>query len=180
MSGPAGASGPLVVRVGDLQATPGRRREVTGSYVVPDVSVGAGGIVGDLLELQLVLECQAGQIMVSGTVGACWELECRRCLGPVRVPVSPGLTEVFEVSPVEGETFPLTGEHVNLVPMLQETVLLTLPLAPLCDESCPGPAVGAHYGSLPGDDADPASGPAGPQRDPRWAALDDFRPGGEE
>ena len=180
MSGPAGASGPLVVRVGDLQTTPGRRRAVSGSYVVADVAVAVGGIVGDLLELQLVLECQAGQIMVSGTVGACWELECRRCLGPVRVPVTPRLTEVFEVSPVEGETFPLTGEHVDLVPMLRQTVLLTLPLAPLCDESCQGPAGGSHYGPLPTDGDDPGGGPPSPGRDPRWAALDDFRPGGEE
>lgn len=176
MSGPAGASGPLVLRVGDLLATPGRRRSVGGTYVVDGMTVGAGGIVEDVVELHLVLECQAGRIMVSGTVEACWELECRRCLGPVRVPVVPRLTEVFEVSPAEGETFPLVGEQVDLVPMLAQTVLLTLPLAPLCDETCQGPVEGAHYGSAREGEDDDGDGPSRPQRDPRWAALDDFRP----
>ncbi len=124
------------------------------------------------MDLQLVLEAQAGQIMVSGTVQACWELECRRCLDPVSVPVAPTLSEVFEVSPAEGETFLLDGEVVDLAPMLREVVLLTLPLAPLCEASCEGPAEGGYYGSTDAaGDAEPA-----PRRDPRWAALDEFRP----
>lgn len=172
MSRPQPGSGPLLLRVGDLLTEPGRRRTVDGKQVLGDLSVGAGGIAGNVLDLQLVLESQAGQIMVSGTVRASWELECRRCLGPISVPVAPTLSEVFEVSPTEGETFLLDGEVVDLVPMLREVVLLTLPLAPLCEASCEGPAGGEHYGSATAaGDAEPA-----PRRDPRWAALDDFRP----
>ena len=162
----------MLLRVGDLLTEPGRRRALDGRQVLPDLSVGAGGIAGGALELQLVLEAQANQIMVSGTVRACWELECRRCLGPVRVAVEPALSEVFEVSPAEGETFLLDGDIVDLAPMLREVVLLTLPLAPLCGSSCRGPAEGEHYRS------ETAAGDAGAasRRDPRWAALDDFRP----
>ena len=172
MSEPDSGAGPMVVRVADLLATPGRRRAVEGRRVLADLSVGAGGIAGDAVELQLVLEAQAGSIIASGEVRACWELECRRCLGPVRVPVAPAVAEVFETEPAEGETFPLEGELVDLAPMLREVVLLTLPLAPLCGESCGGPAGGSYYAS-------PAAGEAedpGPRRDPRWAALDDFQP----
>lgn len=172
MSGPGPGTGSLPVAVGDLLAEPGRRREVEGRQVLGDLSVGAGGIADDAVDLQLLLEAQAGRIMVSGVVRAAWELECRRCLRPVRVPVAPELTEVFEDSPAEGETFPLAGETVDLAPMLREAVLLTLPLAPLCGVDCSGPAEGSYYGQATDDD----DGTDAPRRDPRWAALDDFRP----
>lgn len=171
MSGPNPDAGSLQVAVGDLLAEPGRRREVDGWQVLGDLSVGAGGVADDAVDLRLLLEAQAGRIMVSGVVRADWELECRRCLRPVRVAVAPELTEVFEDSPAEGETFPLSGETIDLAPMLREAVLLTLPLAPLCGEGCLGPAEGAYYGQDTDDEE-----PGAPRRDPRWAALDDFRP----
>ena len=172
MSRPQPGSGPLLLRVGDLLTEPGLRRAVDGRQVLEDLSVGAGEIAGGVLDLQLVLESQAGQIMVSGTVRACWELACRRCLGSVSVPVAPALSEVFEVSPAEGETFLLDGDVVDLAPMLREVVLLTLPLAPLREASCEGPAAGEYYESATAaGDAETAPG-----RDPRWAALDEFQP----
>ena len=172
MSEPRPGARPVLVTVADLLATPGRRRELTGSRVLPDLAVGGGVIAGDAVELQLVLEAQAGRIICSGEVHARWELECRRCLGPVLVPVAPEVTEVFESAPAEGETFPLEGEVVDLAPMLREVVLLTLPLAPLCDESCGGPVAGSYYGPPPAGDVAGSEAP----RDPRWAALDDFEP----
>lgn len=163
--------GSLPLAVGDLLSEPGRRRAVDGPQVLEELSVGAGGIAGDTVELELQVEAQAGQILVSGVVRAAWDLECRRCLCPVRVPIKPTLTEVFEDSPTEGETFPLVGETIDLAPMLREAVLLTLPLAPLCGPDCRGPAEGSYYGGET-EDGEPGS----PERDPRWAALDDFRP----
>jgi uncharacterized protein len=77
---------------------------------------------------------------------------------------------VFEASPVEGETFPLVGEQVDLAPMLREALALGLPLAPLCADDCAGPAPEAHPVRVPDD----AAGDARPT-DPRWAALDELR-----
>ena len=163
---------PVLVPVADLLAAPGRRRELEGWRVLEDLTVGGGAIAESSVELQLTLEAQAGRIICSGEVHARWELQCRRCLGSVSVPVAPAVTEVFESAPVEGDTFPLDGEVVDLAPMLREVVLLTLPLAPLCGESCGGPAGGSYYGVPPTEDPE---GP-GDRRDPRWAALDDFQP----
>ena len=172
MSEPRPGARRVLVTVADLLATPGRRRELTGRRLLEDLAVGGGAIAEDAVELQLVLEAQAGRIICSGEVRARWELECRRCLGPVLVPVAPEVTEVFEPTAAEGETFPLEGEVVDLAPMLREVVLLTLPLAPLCDESCGGPAEGSYLGAPPAGDPEEAAAP----RDPRWAALDDFQP----
>ncbi len=162
----------MLVPVADLLAAPGRRRELEGRRILEDLAIGGRAIADDAVELQLTLEAQAGRIICSGEVRACWELECRRCLSPVRLPVAPAVTEIFESAPVEGDTFPLDGEVVDLAPMLREVVLLTLPLAPLCGESCGGPPGGSYYAAPPTEDpSDP-----GPRRDPRWAALDDFAP----
>ncbi len=165
----------MLVRVADLLAKPGQRRTLEGRRVLDDLTVGAGGITEDAVELQLLLEAQAGRIICSGELRASWELECRRCLGPVRVPVTPTVTEIFETTPVEGETFPLTGEIIDLAPMLRQIVLLTLPLAPLCDEMCRGPAAGTYY-QAPGVEGDSDAEDPASRRDPRWAALDDFQP----
>ena len=101
-----------------------------------------------------------------------WELECRRCLGPVSIRVAPAVTEVFEPAAVAGETYPLEGEVVDLAPMLREVVLLTLPLAPLCEAGCDGPVPGGYFEApCPEVQEDPSE-----RRDPRWAALDDFNP----
>lgn len=169
MSEPRPGARPVLVQVADLLAAPGRRQELEGRRVLEELAVGGGAVAADAVELQLTLEAQAGRIICSGEVRACWELECRRCLRPVRVPVAPAVTEVFEPAPAEGETFLLDGEVVDLAPMLREVVLLTLPLAPLCDESCEGPAAGSYYGAPPAEDPKE-------RRDPRWAALDDFQP----
>ncbi|HEY4376689.1 MAG TPA: YceD family protein, partial [Acidimicrobiales bacterium] len=70
----------------------------------------------------------------------------------------------------DGETFPLEGDHLDLGPMVHDTVLLALPLAPLCGPDCLGPAPDEFPTTVA---ADP-DGPAEPARDPRWAALDDL------
>jgi uncharacterized protein len=72
--------------------------------------------------------------------------------------------EVFERDPdPDAETYRLDGDRIDLEPMLRDALLLALPLAPLCDEACPGPDPEAHPVGT-GDDE--------PAADPRWSALD--------
>jgi uncharacterized protein len=66
-----------------------------------------------------------------------------------------------------GETWPLTSDEIDLEPVVREAVLLALPLAPLCDEGCLGPAPERFPATV--EDGDVAEEPP---RDPRWAALD--------
>ena len=171
MNEPAGGASSTVVRVTDLLGSPGRRRSVKGSRALTDLTVGAAEITNGEVDLSLVLESQAGRIFCSGEVRACWQLECRRCLEPLRVAVAPVISEVFELSPTPDETFPISGETVDLEPMLRQVILVSVPSAPLCDASCAGPAEGSYLTVATDDDAS-----AGGGRDPRWAALDDFKP----
>ena len=162
---------PLVIGVADLLRRPGSRRdahleaaldglEVTGSHVVE----------GAATELDLRLESVNAGIVVRGVVHVPWEGECRRCLREVRAVLDAPVYEVFEDEPVEGETSKLDIDRIDLEPLVRETVLLELPMAPLCRDDCPGlcPDCGADRN---GADCGHAAGGT----DPRWAALDQLR-----
>lgn len=160
---------PLVQVVGDLLSSPGRRRRLSGVRKLDGLTAGESHLEGGGVDLDLSLECRAGRIVVSGGLRAKWVLICRRCLGPVFHQVEVRLLETFEEAPEEGETFLLKVDRIDLSPMLRQAVLLELPLAPLCDESCSGPAGGAFWGGVQGDLPAEAGGA---ERDERWAALD--------
>ncbi len=117
-----------------------------------------------------VLESIPEGIVVDGAVVVPWVGECRRCLTELEGSLTTELREVFEVRPTEGDTWPLHGDELDLAPMLRDTVLLALPLAPLCSQDCLGPAP-ELFPTVAGTEAE-----AEPIRDPRWSALDQLRP----
>lgn len=172
--------------VADVRRRPGTQRPVQRSFPTPAIGVlattAATVPVDGEVALDAVVEATGVDIVLTGTVAFRWEGDCRRCLQAVAGAVEADMREVFEPTPVEGETWPVEGDAIDLGPVLREVVLLTLPLVPLCSEDCAGPdperfpataspdaptAAGA-----PADrDRDPAAAPA----DPRWAALDELR-----
>ncbi len=158
---------PLVQTVGDLLASPGRRRRVCGKQQLDGLNASEALLEGGAVDLDLTLECRAGQIVAAGVLRARWVLRCRRCLDPVLHRMEVRLLETFERLPSDGETFPLDDDRIDLSPMLSQAVLLELPLAPLCDESCSGPAGGEYWGGILGQETDGET-----ERDERWAALD--------
>ena len=78
--------------------------------------------------------------------------------------------ELFEPDSAEGETYPLHHEQVDLEPLARETLLVELPLAPLCRQECRGlcPICGEDL-NRGACHCPPATG------DPRWEALDELR-----
>ena len=68
--------------------------------------------------------------------------------------------------PLEGETYPLDDDTLDLEPLVRDALLLELPLAPLCTEDCAGlcPSCGADRNETQCDCRVDDT-------DPRWAAL---------
>lgn len=173
--------------VGELRRHLGTRKEfrveepLTGLIVV-DARVEPGADV----TLDAVLESIPDGVVVTGTVSAPWEAVCRRCLTEVTGELSSEVREIFEVRPTEGETWPLSGDRIELEELVRETVLLSLPLAPLCTEECRGPAPEV-FPAVPEDEPSTGGAEGGEQSrsegaeeddapiDPRWAALDQLR-----
>ena len=108
-------------------------------------------------------------LVATGTITVPWEGECRRCLGSVRAETIVEIREIFDPHPVEGETYPLGEDLVDLEPMVRDAVLLALPLAPLCGPDCLGPAPDL-FPTGTAEDSEDAAGTE-PVPDSRWAAL---------
>jgi uncharacterized protein len=160
----------FVVDVGELLQHAGTQRRVTLVGPLPGVELSSARIPDEAdVQLDAVLEAQGATVVARGTIYAPWVGECRRCLQPTGGELRVDLHEIFEPRPVEGETFPLEGEQLDLAPMLGEVLALALPLAPLCSEACPGPDPDTHPVDGSTDDA------TEPAPDPRWGALDQLK-----
>ncbi len=172
---------PLVVGIADLRRHPGTRRQFHESFVLPDLGITSAVVPeGEPIEVDLELETLSNGLVATGTITTPWVGDCRRCLKPVTGQSVAKVREIFEPRPVEGETYPMAEDTVNLEPMVRDAVLLALPLAPLCAEDCRGPAPDSFPTGVEGeiDELAEEEGP-GPLADPRWAALADldFEPG---
>lgn len=170
--------------VADVRRRPGTQRPVQRSFPAPAIGVLATTAAAVPAEgevtLDAVVEATGVDIVLTGTVAYPWEGDCRRCLQAVTGAVEADLREVFAPTPVEGETWPVEGDAIDLGPVLRDVVLLTLPLVPLCSEDCAGPDP-ERFPATTTPDPPTSAGAAGEAdgdpapADPRWAALDELR-----
>lgn len=127
---------------------------------------------------EVIVESIERGVSVVGSVRFAWEGDCRRCLELTGGELGVDLDEIFQVdAPDDSELLPLDGEQIDLVPLVREAVVLSLPLAPLCRDDCPGPDPD-RYPAMTEDELARAAAEAaaeGPAPDPRWAALDQLQ-----
>lgn len=125
------------------------------------------------IELDLLLESVIEGVLVSGTARMSAVGDCSRCLDPVVLPQEFEFSELYaweepppeEVS-ADDEPLPLIRSGlVDLAPLLRDVIVLGLPLAPVCDEDCPGlcSECGLRLAADPGHHHEAI--------DPRWAVL---------
>lgn len=167
------------------------------------LQIGDVSVAEQPVRVQVDLESLTDGVGVRATVDFAWEGPCRRCLGPATGESSAQLVELFVDDPgsySDGDATesaagyseesdsgprPLRDGWLDLGEPVRETVLLGLPLAPLCDEDCEGPLPARFPVSVEEEDADApgdtdavgdagSSRQTGPSGDPRWAALDEL------
>ena len=158
---------PLVVGVSELLRRPGTQREFEVAAELDGLSISSASVpAGADVRGHFTIEAMSDHaVTVKGEVTAPWTGECRRCLREIDGELTARVEEIFETHPVEGDTYPLENERVDLEPLVRDAVLLALPLAPLCEEACAGPEPEGHpLGAQPGDEVDP-----------RWSALGELK-----
>lgn len=162
----------LRLNVLDLLHSPGARRSLHDSVAwTAPLEVSASRVpVGADVAFDLTAEAHGKQVVVVGTVTAPWVGECRRCLEPAAGTLQVSLREVFDRDPVDGETWPIQGDSIDLAPVLAQALVLDLPIAPLCGPDCLGPDPERFPAQVETDLQDEE-----PPRDPRWAGLDALR-----
>ena len=172
---------PWLVPITNLRRTLGSRREEQRAGRVGELRV-ADSVVSanETVEADALLDSVDGGIEVTATVSAPWTGLCRRCLEPVSGRLEAHVREMYrprrpgEAPEDDEETYPLSGELLDLQPLVRDAILLELPIAPLCREDCAGlcASCGADLNDGPCS-CPPATG------DPRWAVLDALRESGQ-
>jgi uncharacterized protein len=173
--GPAAGPPSVLVSVTEIRRRPGSRLPVHRSIEAVGLTLTDVGVPdGAEVSLDGELESIHDGVVLTAAATVPWVGACRRCLKEVEGVATIDLREVYEIHPVDGETWPLDHDHVDVGPLLHDTALLALPLAPLCGDDCAGPAPDS-YPAVPDDEASSPPGEGDdPPRDPRWAALDDL------
>jgi uncharacterized metal-binding protein YceD (DUF177 family) len=128
---------------------------------------------GAEVRLQLRLESVMEGVLVSGGLDVPLVGSCARCLEPIEDTLHLDVQELFayagsttEETSEEDEVRRVEGDFLDLEPLVRDSVVLSLPLAPVCTEDCAGLCVdcGQRLDDLPPDHAHEVL-------DPRWAGL---------
>ena len=158
----------MSVPVVELLRRPGSHRALSLAVDFADIATSDAAIAGPV-RLELRLESNLSGIEVTGTIELQWSGECRRCLAPIQKTTIQNVREQFSISGSKDDTYLLTDTEIDMSPMVRDCLVLALPIAPLCDLDCAGPAPDVYPMNqfLTHDRAN--------ERDPRWAALDALR-----
>lgn len=101
-------------------------------------------------KVSLDVDYHTGEIVARGKIDIALKLECARCLEPFEHKAVYKLAFVIklarrgELNGLEGESsddfFVVTdsAEEFDIAPIVRERVMISLPLKPLCDDSCKG------------------------------------------
>lgn len=165
-------SAPLVVNVIEMLRWPGTTKDVEASIALVDLEFDDDAIVGDEVSVRFQLESMSNGISVRGVARAAWSGVCRRCATPLTRSMVVEIEELYQRDLQDPDAYPITNDQIDLVPMIREHVLLSVPLAPLCRPDCPGlcPLCGI-------DRAESRCECSESPIDPRWAVLDSLREG---
>lgn len=126
---------------------------------------------GSDVVLDLLLESVIDGVLVTGTVQYAATGVCSRCLDPLVEARSTTFAELYLWSPPDepdpdDDPMPLVAAGlIDLSSAVRDAIVLDVPLAPVCDEDCPGLCVecGAKLAADPSHRHEAA--------DPRWQAL---------
>ncbi|MEM7093915.1 MAG: DUF177 domain-containing protein [Actinomycetota bacterium] len=167
------AASPFVVDITPLKRQPGVQRPFDPTLAPPDgMALATAEVRATELGFDLQLEVAGEELIAQGTIDIGWTGPCRRCLEDQHEVDAVEVREIFQKVPVEGETYFLDKDQVDLEPMVREVVLLHLPVAPLCREDCAGPDPDRYATSVVSDEEPDDDGEA--PIDPRWAALSEL------
>src|SRR6195952_1447758 len=121
---------------------------------------------GETIDIDLRLESMHEGILVTAEGQTTAVGVCGRCLIDIEEAVQVDFQELFAYPSDEAFDHEVHDDHVDLEPLIRDTVVLSLPFQPVCREDCLGlcPECGARLLDNPGHEHEAPV-------DPRWAAL---------
>ena len=139
----------LKIKVSDLLEVGGAQEKLTLTAKIPDIKKGKDQI--ELIspsKLDLTLTHVDQKILAQGTIETEAFLDCSRCLKEFKYPIKAHFSELYtkpsqfrgeEWEDIEeGEAFSIIDGEIDLTFLVEQTILLALPMKPLCDKLCRG------------------------------------------
>jgi len=169
------SANPWKLDLRELGRRPGSLQELDRTAPAPAgwrvelVGVPEGAEIGLGLRLESVME----GVLVSGELDVPIEGSCARCLEPFSDSLELDVQELYAYegsttveTSEEDEVRRVEGDYLDLEPLVRDTVVLSLPLAPVCSPDCRGLCVdcGQRLDDLPADHSHEIV-------DARWAGL---------
>ncbi|RZU32752.1 YceD family protein [Blastococcus saxobsidens] len=169
------AANPWKIDLRELGRRAGSMQEVDRTAPAPaDWRVELLGVPeGAQAHLRLRLESVMEGVLVTGELEVPVVGSCARCLEPIEDSLRLDVQELYaysgsttEATSEEDEVRRVEGDFLDLEPLARDTVVLSLPLAPVCTEDCAGLCVGCgqRLDDLPADHSHEIV-------DARWADL---------
>lgn len=165
------AGNPYLVNVRDLIRSPGELRERHIDLPAPE-RLGEGLVAvqeGTGLDIELRLESLHEGVLASGHISTRADGECARCLEPLSLPVEVEFAELFAYPADEPFDHELSGDILDLEPVVRDAVVLALPFRPVHVDGCEEIDLGPGITLITEDAPAPV--------DDRWAALQGFQAG---
>lgn len=113
----------------------GYRRHFTVSDEKPELS--EVELVEPIAGTLTITKTSPQAVAVDGVITTVTKLECHRCLRPFDHPVRVSIKQVYAVSPIDDEG-PITKDEISLDDVVQQEILLSLPIKILDRQDCPG------------------------------------------
>lgn len=127
--------------VGDLRAQKGARRNF--HLAIPSESFSTPVVTfEDDLICDFTAENVSQGFVVHGNISAQYVSQCSYGLVDISSSLSVNVNELFEENPIsqdDEEIYSFRGENIDLEQLLRDSILTSLPLAPVCDhgpENC--------------------------------------------
>ncbi len=157
------------VSVAELRKAFGQKQSEELSVRLAPYDVISTHVADDPVTASIDLESVQGGVRARGTVSFSWEGDCRRCLEPTTGTMTVDVDELYQVdADPDSDYIDFDGDHLDLLPIVVEAAVLSLPLAPLCSTDCAGPDPDRY----PTKTFEELEAERKAKPDPRWAGLD--------
>ena len=156
----------LRINAVELLRHPGATRHIETSVPPDELDLDDDRVQGDIA-IAVDATSSVDGVVVHGTVTTSWRGQCRRCLTEVEGTSVSAVDELYQQHPRHEDAIAITGDQIDLAPVVREYVLLDLPDAPLCKDDCAGICPNCGIDRNTGTcDCDTTV------TDPRWSALE--------
>lgn len=91
------------------------------------------------IEGEITISRLENGLLVEGTVNTESQQECHRCLSTFTRPAHLKFKQVYAKKPrPEEEEMPIIDNQIDLTPLIEQEILVNLPIKLLCRPDCPG------------------------------------------